>query len=1296
MLTIKGYERNSEKGKPRFRIRLLSDGEDSYAKASEFCAESAEKMGLEADDVDFSLTWNKSFGDVAPYDEERNRLWNTVVEWLREEHPGAAGVVTNPKVKHTITGKGLFIDVPYGMYAILDREKIEEKTNSFLGELYADDESGFGGPGCGARVEIREIKPDGSNVTRAGALYDSSDVRVVAMDLSEEDYKRAVEEGIKKSAANRKSKAGKKNNAYNGRVFEGEGARHKDNYRGSDGKKKRRLTPEEGQELPKDSHGNEILIGGEIMAAPISMSQVNADIGYVAVRGKIFGLETKPIPSGSVIALISVTDNTYSVTCKFFFEPEDEPFVKKYFGEGKYVTLYGDVQLDKYSHETTLMVRNAVTWKPPKRMDESPKKRVELHLHTSLSQLDAITRPGDLMKRLGEWGHTAVAVTDHGVVQGYPEMFNAAGGDKATIKIIYGMECYLTDQPGEVTKEEAKSIPSWHCILLVKNLVGLRNLYEMISDSNLKYFYRKPRIPRFLLEKHREGIIVGSACSEGELFHAMLKGTSHEELSRIASFYDYLEIQPTGNNKYLIREKVVGSMKDLERLNQRIVELGDELGKMTVATCDVHFLDPEDAIYRCVMQTGQGYKDAEDQPPLFLRTTDEMLAEFTYLGDRAYEVVVENTNKIADMIEVIRPVPDGTFFPVIEGAEEEFRRISYEKAKATYGDPVPKHIMDRLDKELNPIIDNGYAVMYMAAQKLVAHSASNGYTVGSRGSVGSSLAAYMAGITEVNALQPHYRCEDCLYQEFFFNQEYEAGVDMPKKNCPKCGKEMIRDGFDIPFETFLGFNADKTPDIDLNFATADQPRAHKYCGVMFGDDHVFRAGTISGLAEKTARGYVLKYLETTGRTANEAEINRLAKGFEGVKRTTGQHPGGIIVVPSNHNILDFTPVQHPADDADSDTVTTHFDYHFLHETILKLDILGHDGPEIIKCLEDFTGISMKDVDISDPGMISLFTSADALNLDKSILPIEIEIGTLGIPEFGTHFAMGMLKATHPTTISELVRISGLSHGTDVWQGNASDLIESGTATLKECICCRDDIMLYLIKMGLDKKMAFSVMESVRKGKVANKKEKNWPEWKEQMIAHNVPDWYIASCEKIKYMFPRAHAVAYVMLSARMAWFKLYYPLAYYATRFTLKVGDFDGVNMLHGIDKARAAMVDLERTPKKSAKEEDQLTIYEQLMEMYARHVEFLPVDLYKSEAERFVPEDGKLRPPFCALAGVGVNAAIALVKARDDGRGPYESIADVQQRSGANKSVIETLRSDGVLDGLPENDDLTLFGEFE
>jgi len=965
--------------------------------------------------------------------------------------------------------------------------------------------------------------------------------------------------------------------------------------------------------------------------------------------------------------------------------------------------------MDRFSGELTIMARSVASYHVQPRMDNSETKRVELHLHTNMSAVDGLTRPGDLVKRAIAWGHKAIAVTDHGVVQAYPDMFKAA--EKSDLKIIYGIECYLTNQEGPLTKEQAKKTPHYHCIILVKNLVGLKNLYKLISKSNLEYFYRRPRMPKFEIDAHREGLIIGSACSEGELYDAMVNGASEEELEKIASFYDYLEIQPTLNNMYMVRQGMVESLQDIENFNKRIVALADKQGKMTVATCDVHFLDPEDEIYRCVLQAGQGYSDAEEQPPLYLRTTDEMLKEFEYLGDRAYEIVVENTNKIADEIEVIRPVPAGFYPPHIPGSDDTLRNSSYEKAKRIYGDPLPEIIEKRLTRELDAIIGNGYSIMYITAKELVAESARNGYTVGSRGSVGSSLAAYMSDITEVNSLPAHYRCTECGYLEFHENEGYDCGYDMERKNCPNCGKPLQRDGYDIPFETFLGFEGDKVPDIDLNFASDDQPNAHKYTEVLFGADYVFRAGTIAGLAEKTARGYVLKYLETTGKRASNAEINRLASGFIGVRKTTGQHPGGIIVIPKDHDIYDFTPVQHPADDPTSTTITTHFDYHFLHDNILKLDILGHDGPAMLKLLGDFSGVSFEEVVLDDEKVMSLFNSSDALELNHDMLKKEIPLGTLGIPEFGTGFVMQMLKETRPTRMSELVRISGLSHGTDVWVGNAQSLIQEGKCTLSQAICCRDDIMLYLIKMGLDKKMSFTIMESVRKGKGLK------PEWKEAMIANNVPDWYIESCEKIKYMFPKAHAVAYVVLSVRIAWYKLYYPIAYYCARFSLKADDFDGASMIHGYEKAYSRYLMIagkggadadsqsasgedgeggeDSAPKGkaglTAKEISAMAIYDQVFEMYGRGIEFLPIDLYKSDAKYFKPEDGKIRPPFCALQGLGVAAAENIVKARETGE-PFLTVEDLKIRGNVNKAVIEILRDEGCLEGLPETNQLSFF----
>lgn len=1213
--------------------------------------------------------------EAAPEEDARgeiNVFWEEYIEQLRVASPSVWAILEGSSVQ--LHGDIFKVGLNKDLVSILKMKRTDADIAKALSEK----------TGRTVQVELYYAP--------AKAAHRVSDEDTVKVSFSLEDYKAAAQRNADHAESYQK-------------VY-GQGGGKGRGYNRGDGKsgKKRRITPEEGMELPKDPEGCPIIIGKAITDPITPMKDVSTDSGYVAVKGKVFGAELKPIPSGSEIALLQMTDGTYSVTAKFFFDPLDEEFVKKTFVKDKnlHLKVYGEAIQDKYTHELTIMARSIASYHEQPRMDDAEEKRVELHLHTNMSAVDGLTKPDELIKRVIAWGHKAIAITDHGVVQAYPDIFNAVSAAKSDLKIIYGIECYLTNQEGKLTPAQAKKTPSYHCIILVKNLVGLKNLYKLISRSNLDYFYRRPRMPKFEIEALREGLIIGSACSEGELYDAMLRGASEEELERIASFYDYLEIQPTMNNMYLVRNGQVESLKDIEDFNKRILALADRQGKMTVATCDVHFLDPEDEIYRCVMQTGQGYTDAENQPPLYLRTTREMLAEFTYLGDRAYEVVVENTNKIADMIERIRPVPAGFFPPVIEGSDDTLRNSSYEKAKRIYGDPLPEIIEARLKRELDAIIGNGYSVMYITAKELVAESARNGYTVGSRGSVGSSLAAYMSDITEVNSLPAHYRCPDCGYLEFHENEGYDCGYDMPRKDCPTCGKPLIRDGYDIPFETFLGFNGDKVPDIDLNFASDDQSNAHKYTEVLFGADRVFRAGTISGLAEKTAKGYVRKYLEVSGKQASEAEINRLASGFIGVRKTTGQHPGGIMVLPKDHEIYDFTPIQHPADDVNSDTVTTHFDYHFLHDNILKLDILGHDGPAMLKLLEEFSGVSYKEVVIDDEKVLSLFNSPDALELDPEKLKIKIELGTLGIPEMGTSFVMNMLKETRPSSISELVRISGVSHGTDVWTGNAQKLIAEGTCTLSQAICCRDDIMLYLIKMGLEKKMAFTVMESVRKGKGLK------PEWEEAMKANNVPDWYIESCKKIKYMFPKAHAVAYVVLSVRIAWYKLYYPLAYYSARFTLKADMFDAAAMIHGQEKAYSRYLALGSSGEEgtsedgakdgkaksgdlSAKEEGQSAIYDQIFEMYARGIEFLPVDIYKSHAKHFVPEDGKIRPPFCSLQGLGVAAAENIVKARESGE-RFLSIEDLKNRASLNKGVIETLREEGCLEGMQETNQLSFF----
>jgi len=1157
----------------------------------------------------------------------------------------------------------------------------------------------------------------------------------VAVEFSAEEYEREQQELIKADA---------RANAYHGGGYSGEGGFGGGNgYRNGGGgfyngkgngkrSKKARITPPEGEEPKKDKDGNVILIGRDFDAEIVRMCDVTSESGFVAVRGRVFHFEDKKLSSGSYIAIVMVTDETYSVSGKFFFQAEDAPYVEQFFASNKYLRIYGEAVTDKYTHELTLMCQAIIASKQTFRMDNAPVKRVELHLHTMMSAVDAITRPAELMETLCRWGHDAVAITDHGVVQGYSEItsiYYSKYKDKMpNFKFLYGCEGYLCHRTPDMSEEEAKKLPTYHIIILVKDEVGLKNLYKLVSKAHLDYYHKRPRIPQFELDAHREGLILGSACALGELYSAMVDGEPEEKLEEIASYYDYLEIQPVGNNEFLVREGTVDTLDNIRNYNKRILALADKLGKMTVATCDVHYLNPEDAIYRSVMQAGQGYDDYMNQAPVYLRTTEEMLAEFDYLGDRAYEVVVENPRKIADMIKKIRPVPKDSFPPSIPGSDETLRTSAYERAHAIYGDPLPEIVEKRLKRELDSIIGNGYSIMYITAKELVAESARNGYQVGSRGSVGSSLAAYMAGITEVNSLPAHYRCPECGYLEWHENEGYDCGFDMPEKNCPECGAQLIRDGYDIPFETFLGFNGDKVPDIDLNFAPDDQPNAHKFTEVLFGKGKVFRAGTISGLAEKNAKGYVRKYLERSGKTASEAEIARLASGFEGVKKTTGQHPGGIIVIPRDKDIYDFTPVQHPADKAGSDTITTHFEFKYLHDTLLKLDILGHEGPQMLKLLENFTGLDSLKVDINDKKMLTIFSSADALGMDMSKVKVNIQLGTYGIPEMGTSFTIKMLLDTRPTSVSELVRIAGLSHGTDVWTGNAQKLIEEGTCTLSEAICCRDDIMLYLINKGLPKKMSFDIMEKVRKGKGLTS------EWEEEMRAHNVPEWYIDSCNKIKYMFPKAHAVAYVMLSLRISWFKVYRPEAYYSARFSMKIDDFDAANMIHGLDKAYIRMGamgllgnaapdasdmgdndaddgipddmagggaddgdDFEAS-ESGNKEKAQAGLYYLLVELYTRGLNFLPIDIYKSDAVYFIPTPEGIRPPIASLQGIGSSAANSIAeegKRREASGERYLSIDDFQAATGVNKAVVEVLRDEGCLDGMPESNQISLFDMF-
>lgn len=1241
-----------------------------------------------------------------------------------------------------------------------------------------------------------------------------------------------------------------------------------------------------GNSYVKRSDNPDVLYGRDFEGEIIEIEKIDGEIGEITIRGKILTVDSRELRSGKTIMIFDVTDFTDTLTVKMFAKEEQLEDLNAAVMKGSFIRIKGVTTIDKFDGELTLGSVVGIKKSEDftgKRSDNSLQKRVELHCHTKMSDMDGVSEVKDIVKRAKKWGMPAIAITDHGCVQSFPDANHALDkGDD--FKIIYGVEGYLVDdlkelvgnsrnqklsdtyvvfdiettgfsssknriieigavkvqdgvvidryssfvnpevpipfeiekltgindnmvlpypkideilpqflefcsdsvlvahnasfdisfiaynanrlgiefsptvidtvalarlllpslnrykldtvakalnislqnhhravddagctalifvafvkmlrdrgvedldslnQLSTMTADMIKKLPTHHVIILAANDVGRVNLYRLISRSHIDFYARRPRIPKSVLNENREGLIIGSACEAGELYQALLRGASDADITKLVNYYDYLEIQPLGNNGFMLRDEksVVKTEQDLIDINKKIVSLGEQFGKPVCATCDVHFLDPEDEVYRRIIMAGQGFKDSDEQAPLYLRTTEEMLKEFEYLGpNKAEEVVIKNTRKIADMCEKISPVRPDKCAPVIENSDEDLRTICYDKAHAIYGENLPTIVTERLERELNSIISNGFAVMYIIAQKLVWKSNEDGYLVGSRGSVGSSFVAYMSGITEVNSLSPHYYCTECHYYDFDSEEVKKfsgmAGCDMPDKVCPVCGHPLEKDGFDIPFETFLGFKGDKEPDIDLNFSGEYQSKAHDYTEVIFGKGQTYRAGTIGTLADKTAFGYVKNYYEEHGVRKRNCEINRIVQGCVGVRRTTGQHPGGIIVLPHGEEIYSFTPVQRPANDMTTMTVTTHFDYHSIDHNLLKLDILGHDDPTMIRMLQDLIGFDpVKDIPLDSPEVMSLFQDTSALG----ILPEDIggcKLGALGVPEFGTDFAMQMLIDTKPKYFSDLVRIAGLAHGTDVWLGNAQALIQEGKATIQTAICTRDDIMIYLISMGIEEGLSFSIMESVRKGKGLK------PDWETEMIAHGVPDWYIWSCKKIKYMFPKAHAAAYVMMAWRIAYCKVFYPLAYYASFFSIRANGFSYELMCQGRDKLEHFLADYrKRMDTLSKKELDTLRDMRIVQEMYARGYEFMPIDIYRAKARHFQIIDGKLMPSLSSIDGLGEKAADAVVDAVKDGK--FLSREDFRNRTKVSKTVCDLMGDLGLLGELPESNQLSLF----
>ncbi len=980
-----------------------------------------------------------------------------------------------------------------------------------------------------------------------------------------------------------------------------------------------------------------------------------------------------------------IADGTNGIKFKVFFQDKEEAneFVDKA-KSAKKVRAKGTVDFDQFDKDYVLSL-NGLMELPSgeKRTEKRDDSRVELHLHTKMSDKDGLIDMKDLIKTVEAWNHPAVAITDHGVVQAFPAAYQLSKGKN--IKIIYGVEAYLVEGPD--TEERH------HIIILAKNQMGLRNLYKLISLSHLQYFKRRPRLPRSVIEDHREGLIIGSACEAGELFRALVRGENDEKLKEIASFYDYLEIQPLSNNMFLIRRGLTDGIEGLRDWNRKIVSLGEELDIPVVATCDAHFLNPEDKVYREVLLTATGFADAKDGPDLYLRTTDEMLEEFSYLGEeKAYEVVVTNTRAINDSIERIIPIPEGTYAPKIEGADEELRRMCYEKAHHIYGNPLPEIVKERLDYELKSIIGHGFGVLYYIAHLLVGKSLKEGYLVGSRGSVGSSFVATMADITEVNPLPPHYICPSCQYSEFVTDGSYAGGFDLPRKDCPTCGHVLDIEGHDIPFAIFMGFDGDKVPDIDLNFSGEYQPNAHKYTEELFGRDNVFRAGTIGTLAEKTAIGYARKFGDVNNMVGRDSFYASKAAGIVGIKNTTGQHPGGIMVCPRDMDVHHFTPIQYPANKKDSGIITTHFDYHSIEGKMTKLDILGHDDPTIIRMLEDLTGVDAKTIPFDEPETLKLFYSTESLGLTPEDLQGDV-VGTLGIPEFNTSFTRGMLRDSKPSKFSDLVRISGFSHGTDVWLNNAQSLITSGVCTVSEAISTRDDIMNYLMQRQIEPLVSFKIMENVRKGKGIDSKNKQGvitTNFEETLRGGNIPEWFIESCQKIQYLFPRAHAVAYVMMAFRIAWFKLNHPLAFYASFFSIRAKAFDVGIMVGGLAKQLAEYERIKAIAKQSPMEENLFASLEVSMEMYKRGYEFIMVDIKESDATRFRIVDGKLLPPFTSIAGLGETVAESIVRERE--LRPFSSVNDVKRRCKVSQTILADMMELGCFGELPEDEQMSLF----